>query len=232
MRNGVTATGRGQNSADGVDLHHLGRNHHYMSTGQDEGADDTGTGARTRSGTTNEATSGNGVGEQIRGWFVGRLPGEWFTGPAEVVVDREEITVVGTLPEPETSAEGAAHATEAERAASAEGRIRRFREDTRSRRIEIAREAEHRFRRKVAWGARCAERSEMFTTLSVPVMTRLRQPERRVLDTLVDAGVARSRSDALAWCVRLTGEHADSWLTELRDALRRVEEVRSQGPAF
>ena len=92
--------------------------------------------------------------------------------------------------------------------------------------------AEHRFRRKVAWGARCAEHSEMFTTLSVPVMTRLRQSERRVLDTLVDSGVARSRSDALAWCVRLTGEHADSWLTELRDALRRVEQVRSQGPAF
>jgi hypothetical protein len=203
-----------------------------MSTGQDEGVNDTGTGAGTGSGTTTEGTSGNGIGEQIRGWFVGRLPGEWFTGPAEIVVDREEISIVGTLPEPEASAGGSPQATEAEKAAAAEGRIKRFREDTRSRRIEIAREAEHRFRRKVAWGARCAERSEMFTTLSVPVMTRLRQSERRVLDTLVDAGVARSRSDALAWCVRLTGEHADSWLTELRDALRRVEEVRSQGPAF
>src|SRR5262249_48722744 len=99
-------------------------------------------------------------------------------------------------------------------------------------RIEIAREAEHRFRRKVAWGARCAEHSEMFTTLSIPVMTRLRQPERRVLDTLVDAGVARSRSDALAWCVRLTGEHADSWLTGRRAALRGVGEVRPRGPPF
>jgi hypothetical protein len=203
-----------------------------MSTGQGEGFSDTGSGAEAGSGSTSEGTSGNGIGEQIRGWFVGRLPGEWFTGPAEVVVDREEITIVGTLPEPETNAEGTAQATEAEKSAAAEGRIKRFREDTRSRRIEIAREAEHRFRRKVAWGARCAGHSEMFTTLSVPVMTRLRQSERRVLDTLVDAGVARSRSDALAWCVRLTGEHADSWLTELRDALRRVEEVRSQGPAF
>ena len=203
-----------------------------MSTEQGEGVNDTGTGAGTGSGTTSEGTSGNGIGEQIRGWFAGRLPGEWFTSPAEVVVDREEITIVGTLPEPEKGAEGTAQATEAEKAAAAEGRIKRFREDTRSRRIEIAREAEHRFRRKVAWGARCAERSEMFTTLSVPVMTRLRQSERRVLDTLVEAGVARSRSDALAWCGRLTGEHGDSWLTELRDALRRVEEVRSQGPAF
>jgi hypothetical protein len=173
---------------------------------------------------------------EIKAWFAGRLPDDWFTEPAEVVIDREEISVVGTLSAPEAAAADGVEggkgggAPEAARAA-AEGRIKRFREQTREERIEIAREAEHRFRRKVAWGARCAGQDEMFTTLSVPVMTRLRQSERRVLDTLVDAGVARSRSDALAWCVRLTGEHADTWLAELRDALRRVEEVRSQGPA-
>jgi hypothetical protein len=166
---------------------------------------------------------------EIQAWFAGRLPDEWFTGPAEVNVDREEITIVGTLSAPETDADK----DEGEEAAlaAAEGRIKRFREQTREQRIEIAREAEHRFRRKVAWGARCGTQDEMFTTLSVPVMTRLRQSERRVLDTLVDAGVARSRSDALAWCVRLTGEHADAWLAELRDALRRVAEVRAQGPS-
>ncbi|MBO0805282.1 MAG: hypothetical protein J2P25_19660 [Nocardiopsaceae bacterium] len=190
------------------------------------------------------------MAEEVRGWFAGRLPDEWFTGPAEVIVDREEITVTGTLPAPEVGddvgepggsagqeAPPAAEAeakteavTEAAAGAAAEGRIKRFREETRAQRIEIAREAEQRFGRKVAWGASCGDRSEMFTALSVPVMTRLRQPERRVLDTLVDAGVARSRSDALAWCVRLTGEHADTWLTELRNALLRVEEVRAQGP--
>jgi hypothetical protein len=70
----------------------------------------------------------------------------------------------------------------------------------------------------------------MYTTHSVPVMTRLRQNERTVLDTLVDAGVARSRSDALAWCVRLVGEHEDSWLSDLRTALQHVEQVRAEGP--
>jgi hypothetical protein len=195
-----------------------------MSTEQGDDANDASDASETGTGTA----PGNGIGDQIKGWFAGRLPGEWFTAPADVVVDREEITIVGTLPEPESGSGG----TDAERSAAAEGRIKRFREDTRSKRIEIAREAEHRFRRKVAWGVRCAERSEMFTTLSVPVMTRLRQSERRVLDTLVDAGVARSRSDALAWCVRLTGEHADAWLTELREALRRVEQVRAQGPGL
>ena len=65
---------------------------------------------------------------------------------------------------------------------------------------------------------------------SVPVMTRLRQPERIVLDTLVDAGVARSRSDALAWAVRLVGRHADEWLAELRAAMARVDDLRAKGP--
>jgi len=165
---------------------------------------------------------------EIQAWFTGRLPDGWFTEPAEVTADREEIIVIGPLPPP-GSAEGES-AADAAATAEAEGRIKRFREETRARRIEIAREAERKFGRKVAWGARCGSVTEVFTTLSVPVMTRLRQSERRVLDTLVDAGVARSRSDALAWCVRLTGEHADAWLAELRDALRRVEEVRSQGP--
>lgn len=164
--------------------------------------------------------------EKLSGWFAGRLPDDWFTGPADVTVDREEITVTGRLPAPETRA----GATDAERDEAADGRIRRFREDTRDQRIQIAREAEHKFGRKVSWGASCGDRSVMFTTLSVPVMTRLRQPQRLVLDTLVDAGVARSRSEALAWCVRLVGQHEDSWLADLREALRHVEQVRSEGP--
>jgi hypothetical protein len=164
--------------------------------------------------------------EDIRGWFAGRLPTDWFTGPAEVIVDREEITIVGTLAAPELPET----ASDAEKAAAAAGRIKAFREDTRGRRIDIAAEAEHLLRRKVAWGARCGERQETFTSLSIPVMTRLRQRDRLVLDTLVDAGVARSRSDALAWCVRLVGKNADSWLSELREAMQTVEKVREAGP--
>src|SRR3954469_15471068 len=164
--------------------------------------------------------------EKLRGWFAGRLPTDWYAGPPEVSVDREEITVVGPLTAPDVAAD----ATDAERAAAAAGRITAFREQTRDARITIAREAEHRFGRKVAWGAQCGDRRELFTTLSVPVMTRLRQSDRRVLDTLVDAGVARSRSDALAWCVRLVGHNADTWLTELREALQSVQKVRAAGP--
>jgi hypothetical protein len=164
--------------------------------------------------------------EKVRGWFTGRLPEDWFTGQPEVVLDREEIAVIGVLPEPPVTDD----ASHVERAAAADGWIERFRQETRERRIEIAQEAELRFGRKVSWGVTCAGRTVMFTTLSVPVMTRLRQPERRVLDTLVAAGVARSRSEALAWCVRLVGTHTDSWLADLRDALQQVDRVRSAGP--
>ena len=161
---------------------------------------------------------------EVGGWVAGRLPDDWFTGPAEVTVDREEIIIIGTLAEPETDGGAAGQA------AAQAARISRFREDTRAKRMRIADETEYRYGRKVSWGARCGERTELFTTVSVPVMTRLRQPERRVLDTLVDAGVARSRSDALAWCVKLVGANESEWIDKLRASLQEVRRVRSEGP--
>jgi hypothetical protein len=165
------------------------------------------------------------MSEDISSWFTGRLPAEWFTAPPQVTVDRDEITVVGTLAVPDEAGD----TDDAKRAAEA-GRIARFREQTREDRIQIAREAEHRFERKVAWGAACGETTTVFTRIAAPVMTRLRQPERIVLDTLVDAGVARSRSHALAWCVRLVGQHSGDWLADLRAALADVERLRDAGP--
>jgi len=180
--------------------------------------------------TGQESVAADAAG-QIRAWFLGRLPEGWFAGEPEVIVDREEITVIGELPAVQAAkGEGAGAEGPAEEEARAAGRSRRFREETRDARIGIAHEAEMRFGRKVSWGVVSEGRKVMFTTLSIPVMTRLRQAERRVLDTLVEAGVARSRSDALAWCVRLVGEHEDSWLSALRGALRQVEQVRAEGP--
>jgi hypothetical protein len=162
-------------------------------------------------------------------WLQGRLPDGWFVGPPEVTVDREEILIVGELA-PVEGEFADDEAGRADRAAAIAGRISRFREQTRDERIEIARQAEHRYGRKVAWGARLGDTEELFTVASVPVMTRLRQPERIVLDTLVDSGVARSRSDALAWAVRLVGQHADEWLGDLREAMAKVDELRAKGP--
>ena len=164
--------------------------------------------------------------EELGGWFAGRIPDDWFEGAPEVTADREEIMVTGRLPEPELPSDAGAETREAALAA----RISRFREDTRSARMRIADEAQRRFRRKVSWGASCGDVTASFTTLSVPAMTRLRMDERRVLDTLIESGVARSRSHALAWCVRLVAERQEEWLSDLRDALRKVQEVRGEGP--
>jgi hypothetical protein len=163
---------------------------------------------------------------KLQGWFAGRLPDGWFTTAPDVTFDRDEILVIGALPEPDAG-EGA---DDAAREAARRARIQGFREDTRQARMRIADEAEARFGRKVAWGARCGDHEELFTNLSVPVMTRLRMSDRQVLDTLVDAGVARSRSHALAWCVRLVHDHEQEWITQLRDALVHVEKVRDEGP--
>lgn len=164
--------------------------------------------------------------EKLRGWFTGRLPDDLFQDLVEVTVDREEITVIGRIPGPRV-VEGA---SDAEREAAVQGRVQEFRERTREARVSVAREAEHRFRRKVSWGVECDGERALFTHVAAPVMTRLRQPERQVLDTLIAGGVARSRSDALAWCVRLVQRHTDDWLTELRESLEHVRRVRAQGP--
>ena len=166
------------------------------------------------------------MAEDAGAWFAAKLPAGWFAGPPEVTSDGDEILVMGTLPDVEL----AAGTSEEGRAAARVARIDRFREETRDERVRIAREAERHFRRKVAWGARCGDQAKIFTTLSVPVMTRLRMSERSILDTLVAGGVARSRSDALAWCVRLVGMHQADWIKGLRDALVKVEEARSKGP--
>ncbi|PPJ32534.1 hypothetical protein C5E45_05440 [Nocardia nova] len=163
-------------------------------------------------------------------WFAGRLPSEWFSGPATIEIDRDEIVVIGelTLPAPESS--GDEEAGSEPSPATVDGLIARFRESTRPARMQIAQEAQARYGRNVAWGVSVNGERTLFTHLSVPVMTRLRQPERKVLDTLVDAGVARSRADALAWTVKLAGKHAEEWLAELRSAMRKVDDLRAEGP--
>lgn len=186
-------------------------------------------------------------------WFAGRLPSEWFAGPPTIEIDRDEIIVIGELPLPTPESDqptdsqpaadqpadpqpaaakqvGDEPPTTAVPRATWEGLVARFRESTRPARMRIAQEAQGRYGRSVAWGVSVQGERILFTHSAVPVMTRLRQPERKVLDTLVDAGVARSRADALAWTVKLAGQHAEEWLEELRSAMRKVEDLRAEGP--
>jgi hypothetical protein len=144
-------------------------------------------------------------------WFAEKVPSGWLSAPPEVTADTEEVVVVLPL-------------------ADDAGDVRAFRAATKDQRMAIAAEAQDLFGRTVSWGVRRDGAVHLFTHLAVPAMTRLRQPERRVLDTLVAGGVARSRSEALAWCVRHVAETEGDWLAELRDALQAVDEVRRDGP--
>ena len=162
--------------------------------------------------------------DDISGWFAGRVPNDWFTTSPVVRADREEILVTGELPDPTVDD------SDDQRQVARLARIESFREASRERRMAIARDAEALWGRKVSWGARCGDVEVPFTTASVPVMTRLRMQERAVLDTFIDAGVARSRSEALAWCVRLVSRHQQPWIDQLRGAVATVERARSEGP--
>ena len=153
--------------------------------------------------------------EEIRSWVHEHLPEGVYGPDVSVYLDRDEVLIVGPPVEAVSEAEGGVDA---------------FREETREARMRVARKAEARFGRKVAWGVRVDDTEILFTHLSVPVMTRLRVRERQLLDTLVAAGVARSRSDALGWCVRLVADRESDWLAELRDAISVVEKVRADGP--
>ena len=164
--------------------------------------------------------------DEIAGWFAGRLTEGWFTSAPDVRVDREEILVVGEL----SDVELAKDASEATRAAARRSRVDAFREETRGHRMQVAEDAQHRFGRTVSWAVRIGDEERDFTTLAVPAMTRLRMKERATLDTLVAAGVARSRAEALAWCVKLVAEHESDWISGLRDALAAVDEQRAKGP--
>lgn len=184
--------------------------------------------------------------DEVGAWFAARIPAGWFASAPSVRIDRDEILVIGVLSAPDSTGSGAtgpdstgpdSTAGRADQADLDTGHtvactthITGFRETTREDRMAIADEAEVLWDRKVSWGVECDGHHLLFTTQSVPVMTRLRMDERAVVDTLIAAGVARSRSEALAWCVRLVGEHQGDWIGQLRDAMAAVDRVRSEGP--
>ena len=148
-------------------------------------------------------------GHEIERFFGAKVPESWFGGRSRIEFDDDEILYVGFL---------------------AGGSVEEFRDSTRAARIAIANEAEARFRRKVSWGVERDGRTTLFTTQSTPVNTDLALSERAMLDTLIDAGVARNRGEALAWCVKLVRRNQAEWLGDLRTALVDAGPVPAEGP--
>ena len=184
-------------------------------------------------------TNGDWTLDDVAAWFTRQVPSDWLVDSPRLVADRDELLV--TLPiqskplsearSPDAEvAEGSDTAIDGEDGSEALA-IAEFREATREQRVAIALRAEAMWARKVSWAVSCGDSVRTFSNASVPVMTRLRIAERRVLDTLIESGVAKSRSEALAWCVKLVDRHEAEWLAKLRDAMADVEKVRGEGPA-
>jgi hypothetical protein len=161
---------------------------------------------------------------ELSSWVRGRLPANLLAGPPEVTIYDDEAVVLLPIGDDEIDA---ALFDEERRQAELQ-LIARRREETRSLRMKVAREQQKLLDRPVAWGMRAGSSTMLFTTRSAPVMTRLGRAERDVLDTLVAAGVADTRSAALAYAVRaFAAEHGD-WLADVRQAIAQVEQVRAR----
>jgi hypothetical protein len=153
--------------------------------------------------------------DEILALLVRRLPPDLLAAPPELRRYPDELLLVLEL-----SVAGDAELNAA--------LIVRRREETRSLRMELARELERATGLPVAWGMRVGAVEHLFTTRTAPVMTRLGRAEREVLDTLVAAGVADTRSSALAYALRaFAAEHAE-WLAEVRTAIAEVHRVRGR----
>jgi hypothetical protein len=162
--------------------------------------------------------------QELQDWLQERLPAHLLGGPPDIVLYDDEVVIVLQPAVEQLDDE----LPDEDRRHAEQRVIAQLREETRPVRMRLAREIQGIFKRPVAWGMRAGRSELLFTTRSAPVMTRLGRAEREVLDTLVAAGVADTRSAALAYTVRaFAAEHGD-WLAEVREAIAQVEQVRAR----
>ena len=160
---------------------------------------------------------------ELQAWLHARLPSSLMVEPPHIKAYRDEIVIMLHLGSPPSS-EG-----DSEQQQSAEQEmIAQQREMSRPMRMKLAKQLQKRLGKTVSWGMRAGASEMLFTTRTVPVMTRLGRAEREVLDTLVAAGVAETRSSALAYTVRTFALEHVEWLNEVREAIEQVEQVRSR----
>ncbi|GAB4210644.1 MAG: hypothetical protein OHK0022_44070 [Roseiflexaceae bacterium] len=161
--------------------------------------------------------------QELQRWLEERLPEELRAAPPEITLYDDELVVVlsgaGVVP---------AALPEDERRTAEERRIGELREESRPLRMRLARDLQAATGRPVAWGMRVGTSEELFTSRTVPVMTRLGRAERELLDTLVAAGVAETRSAALGYVVRAFAAEHGEWLAEMRAAITQMHAVRAR----
>lgn len=161
--------------------------------------------------------------QELQGWLEARLPEELRAAPPEIRLYDDEMVVLLT-----SAALVSAGPSAEERRTAEERRIDELREETRPLRIRLARDLQAAAGRPVAWGLRIGATEVLFTSRTVPVMTRLGRAERELLDTLVAAGVAETRSAALGYVVRAFAAEHSEWLADMRAAIAQMHSVRGR----
>ena len=158
------------------------------------------------------------VSEMLTNW----LPATVLAESPEIIEDDDELLIVLNLGTAGVTGEADA------RKQSEQEQIDRRRDETKSTRIRIGNRLGRATGKAVSWGMKVGDTRQLFTDNTSPVMTRLSRPERQVLDTLIAAGVANTRSAALGYIVRVFGEEHQDWLNEVQNAMSHVASLRDK----
>ncbi len=154
--------------------------------------------------------------------MLSQLPASLGGLDPEIILDADELLIILNLSSETLVGEGEA-LKNAEQAL-----IERQRSETRTLRIQLGRNLERTFGCAVSWGMRAGGTVQLFTPNTIAVMTRLAHTERQVLDTLIAANVANTRSAALGYIVRtFAAEHHD-WLNKVQEAAKNMASLRAQ----
>jgi hypothetical protein len=165
--------------------------------------------------------------DEIKSWLLEQLPSSVLASDPEINIESDELLVILHVAVDSVTGEGEA------RAQSERALIDRLRTETRALRIHLGRSINRTYGMIVSWGMQAGETLQRFTSnTTVPVMTRLTRTERHVLDTLIAANIANTRSTALSYIVRtFAAEHRD-WLNEIQGVARHMARLRKQVPSL
>ena len=160
--------------------------------------------------------------QELTRWLLSQLPASVTGSDPEITLDADELLIILNL-----NTDSLKDGCEALKKREQE-LIERRRSETRKLRIQLGRQLEEISGCAVSWGMQAGGTVELFTMNTVAVMTRLSHAERQVLDTLIAANVANTRSAALAYIVRAFAIEHQEWLNQAQEAAKHMANLRTQ----
>jgi hypothetical protein len=160
--------------------------------------------------------------QELTQWLLSQLPASVVGSDPEITINADELLITLNLNTETLMGKGEA-LKNAEHAL-----IEHQRSETRTLRIQLGRHLERTYGCAVSWGMRAGGTVQLFTTNTTAVMTRLSRTERQVLDTLIAANVANTRSAALGYIVRTFAIEHQEWLNQAQEAAKHMTNLREQ----